>query len=221
VQADVLAQYSFGIPGDETTNEASPAFNPTVVAVHASATAITDPTNSVGLEISSAATTPPNAPFLRLDPQGNSPDLATALTNNKYYQFTLSAENGFQLDLSSLTFDVERGGAGTPRGYAVRSDADGFSSNLSTADVTTARPAYTPISISLAAAAFQDRSSITFRVYSYAPAAGNSLDYDNIVVNGTIAPVPEPEIFAILSVGAIALCGRRRLAPSAFARRST
>jgi hypothetical protein len=79
---------------------------------------------------------------------------------------------------------VARGGAGTPRGYAVRSNADSFATNLSTADVQTVRPTYTPISIDLTGAAFQNLSSLTFRVYSYSPAAGSSLDYDNIVVNG-------------------------------------
>jgi hypothetical protein len=164
----------------------------------------------VGIEISSAATTPPNAPFLRLDPQGNSPDLATALTNNKYYQFTLSAAAGFELDLSSLTFDVARGGGGTPRGYAVRSSADGFATNLSTADVLTVRPTYTPISIDLTGAAFQNLPSLTFRVYSYSPAAGSSVDYDNIVVNGNLSVVPEPTASAVLLLGAAAGLGAKR-----------
>jgi hypothetical protein len=208
--AAILGQYSFGNPGQETTVETSPAFNPTVTGANLVASAITDPANAVGIEISSAATVPVGAPFLRLDPQGNSPDLATALTNNKYFQFTLTASTGFDLDLTSLTFDVARGGAGTPRGYGVRSSADNFATNLSTADVGTVRPAYTPISIPLTGGTFQDLPSITFRVYSYSPAGGSSVDYDNIVVNGTVSAVPEPATFAALALGTLALGFTRR-----------
>jgi hypothetical protein len=205
--AAVLAQYTFGTPGSETTNESSPAFQPTFVDPTASATAITDPLGTVGLEISSAATTPADAPFLRLDPQGNSVDAAAAITNNKYFEFTLSPLGDVQFDLTSLNFDVARGGAGTPRGYVVRSSLDNFAANLAQADVGTVRPTYTPVAVDLSQ--FSNvTSSVTFRIYSYSPGAGSSVDYDNIVVNGLV--IPEPGSTAALLVGAAMIAGFRR-----------
>jgi hypothetical protein len=49
-------------------------------------------------------------------------------------------------------------------------------------------------------------SGATFRIYSYSPATGNSLDYDNITVNGDV--VPEPAAAGVLAVAGLALVGR-------------
>jgi len=227
----LLVQYQFGTTGQETTTETSPVFNPTIVASGVSATAVTDPNNTVGLESSSAATTPANAPFLRLDPQNSAtaPNTATtpaeSLANNKYFQFTITAAPGSDVDLTSLTFDVARGGGGTPRGFFVRTSADNFASGLTVTgnpaltansfgnDVNTARPAYTAVTADLTGAQFQNIQSavngLTFRVYAYSPAAGSSLDFDNITINGT-ATVPEPASAGVLGLAAMGLLARRR-----------
>jgi hypothetical protein len=201
----VLASYTFGNLGEETTVESSPAFAPSSVAAGLIATPVADPNGTVGIEISSAATTPPGAPFLRLDPQGNSPDPATAVTNNKYYEFSLTANAGNTLNLTNIEFDVMRGGGSTPRGYALRSSLDNYASDLSQADVATARPTYTHIIVPLAAL---NVPNVTFRMFSYSPAAGNSLDYDNITVNGDV--VPEPSALGVLAVAGLTLLARRR-----------
>jgi len=195
--------YTFGVPGQETTAETSPAYSPTVSG-NLSGTAVADPAGTVGIEISSAATAPPSAPFLRLDPQGNSATAAAAIAGNKYFSFTIAPISGPLLP-QSLDFDVMRGGAGTPRGYVVRSSADNFASDLSGGDVLTVRPTFTHVTIPLTAPQFQNLSDLTFRVYSYSPAAGNSLDYDNIV----FVSVPEPTA-AILLLAGIAHLGVRR-----------
>jgi hypothetical protein len=209
----VIARYNFGSAGQETTVETSPAFQPTVVGTGVTATPISDPAGTVGIEISSAATVPPGAPFLRVDPQGNSATAAAAVTNNKYFQFTVTPDPGTELDLTSLTFDVARGGAGTPRGVVVRSSADNFAADLFQQDIGTARPTYTPVSIDLSGPSFQDltaASPLTFRVYSYSPAAGSSLDFDNIVLNGTV--VPEPAAAGLALAAGFGLLVRRRRA---------
>ena len=204
--AAVLASYAFGTPGQETTAENSPAFAPSSVAAGLTATPVTDPAGTVGIEISSAATTPPGAPFLRLDPQGNSATPDAAVTNNKYFEFALTANAGNTLNLNSLEFDVARGGAGTPRGYVVRSSLDNFASNLAQADVGTVRPQYTHVLVPLSAL---NVTGATFRIYSYSPAAGSSLDYDNFTVNGDV--VPEPTAACVLGVAGLALLRRRRV----------
>jgi len=229
-RGDTVVQYQFGTPGQETTAENSPVFNPTVVISGVTATAVLDPAGTVGLESSSAATTPATAPFLRLDPQGSSADPNAALAGNKYFQFSISANPGTDLDLSSLTFNVARGGAATPRGFFVSTSADNFATaipvtgtpaftsnavNAMGNDISTARPAYTAATASLAGAAFQNiqnqpSSTLTFRFFEYSPGAGSSVDFDDITVNGT-AVVPEPGTAAI--AGAAFLLGgigRRR-----------
>lgn len=210
-RAAVLATYAFGVSGNETTAETGVGFAATNVALHLTATDISDPAGAVGIEISSAATTPANAPFLRLDPQAAVASAAAAVAANKYFQFAVSSDASSLINLTSLTFNAERGGAGTPRGYAVRSSADGFAANLASADLLTARPTYTPVSVDLSAAAFQNLSTITFRIYSYAPAAGSSVDYDDITVNGSVVSVPEPSAALLPALASLGLLSRRRL----------
>lgn len=206
-KAIVLVQYQFGTPGQETTNETGPAYGPTITGANLTATPVTDPLNTVGIEISSAAIIPANAPFLRVDPQGNSADAVAAVANNKYFQFTLSPAGDLALDLDNLTFDVARGGAGTPRGYVVRSSLDGFTNNLAQADVGTTRPNYTAVSVDLNSFA-PSTSPVVFRIYSYSTGAGASVDYDNVTVNGGV--VPEPSAIGLLIVGSLGLMSSRR-----------
>ena len=200
-----LLRYTFGTPGSESTVETAPGFAPTIFGTGLTATPVTDPMGTVGIEISSAATTPANAPFLRLDPQGGSTTPAGAVTANKYFEFTLSPDPGYQFTLESIAFDVTRGGGSTPRGYVLRSSVDNFSTDLAGSDLTTARPTYTPVSVTLGSTYADLTTPVTFRFYNYAPAAGNSIDYDNISLSGTITAVPEPGMLAIGALGAFAL----------------
>jgi hypothetical protein len=226
----VLARYEFGTTGSETTTETSPVFNPTIVLPGLTASPITDPNNTIGLESSSAATTPANAPFLRIDPQSGPLSPNDAQTANKYFQFSLTVPGGSDVDLTSLTFDVARGGGATPRGFFIRSSLDNFASTVAVTgspaftanttnpignDITTARPTYTAATADLSA--FQNiqdlaGDTVTFRVYTYAPAAGNSIDFDNITINGDASNVPEPASLATLGLGGLALIRRRRRA---------
>jgi hypothetical protein len=227
--ATLLTQYQFGTTGQETTSETSPAYSATIVAPGVAASSITDPMGTVGLEISSATTTPANAPFLRLDPQGNSADPNAALTNNKFFQFVISATTGADVDLSSLTLNVARGGGGTPRGFFVETSADNFATALPATgspaftanavnpignDVNTVRPNYSVATVDLSGASFQNiqnliGSALTVRIYAYSPAAGSSVDFDDITVNGT-ATVPEPGTIGLLMLGGVPLLLRRR-----------
>src|SRR4051794_21139135 len=117
--ADTLVKYPIGITGWETTVEVnvSPKFgySPSNVIANISATDISDGAGKVGLEVSSAATTPANAPFLRLDPQGNATSQAAAVANNVYFQFALNAAAGYMINATNLSFNGTRGGGATPR----------------------------------------------------------------------------------------------------------
>ena len=113
---------------------------------------------------------------------------AAAVSNNQWFQFTVGANAGYIMDLSSLTFDAARGGSSTPRGWVLRSSIDAFAANIATATIPTTQPTLTPFSVSLSAPSYQSLvAPVTFRIYGYAPAttgAGNF--FDNLTLNGTV-----------------------------------
>lgn len=116
--------------------------------------------------------------------------VAEAITNACYVQWSHTPASGKKLNLTSLTFDASRGGASTPRGYALRSSVDGYTANLATADLATARAdgIFTPITVDLSGPSFQNlTTAITFRMYQYAPSVNLQIDFDNLVLNGTVA----------------------------------
>lgn len=120
-------------------------------------------------------------------PDSDSNTASEAIGNDSYFFFAITPVSGSTMSLTTLTFNIARGGASTPRGYDVRSSADGFAATLGSANVSTQRPTFTPVSIDLSGASFQSVSgTITFRIYIFAPTDGNSLDIDDIVVNGAI-----------------------------------
>jgi hypothetical protein len=203
-----LVSYNFGALGQETTDETSTAFAPTTMAPGVTATPVQDTSGKVGIEISSAATTPVGAPFNRVDPQANATTAALAVSNGVYYSFTVTPTGS--MSLTDLQFDIARGGAGTPRGYEVRSSVGNFATTLSGGDVLTVRPAYTHVNVDLTGPAFQNLTTpTTFRFYVYSPAGGSSLDFDNIVLSGAAA-VPEPASLGFVGLAAVGLMRRSR-----------
>jgi len=211
LQSAELLRFSFGSTGQETTAETSPAYSPVLSALNISSTPIRDVNGQVGIEISSAATTPVGAPFLRVDPQGNSTSGPGAVTAGKYFEFTLTPDPGYAVSLDSMTFDVTRGGGAIPRGFVLRGSGDNYTANLAGQDLTTARPTYTAITATFPVGAYTAvESPVTFHFYVYAPAAGNSVDWDNIVLNGTVAAVPEPGTTALIATGVFALAALAR-----------
>ncbi len=150
---------------------------------------------------------------------------AAAVSANSYFTFTLTADSGYELDLSSLAFVVTKGG-GSTRGFAMQTSATGFSTdgstniNTSTGDVsagfsqtvTTQRgtPAFTNVNLSLTGAAYQDLDSITFRFFTFAASNFQTVEYDNFTVNGTVSLVPEPASLGLAGVVVIGAFGRRR-----------
>src|SRR5215207_5671587 len=183
--ADILSAYTFGPDGT-----APAILTPTTVFPNVTATPITAGSGVTLYLASDQATIPASSPWLRILFTQNTTTAPAAISNNAYFEFSLIANGGFLLDLASIAFDGMRGGAGTPRGYDVRASVDNFATTLGTADFNTVRPTFTDVSINLAAPAYQDLTNITFRIYSYSPGTGSSVEYDNIIVNGTLQPPP-------------------------------
>lgn len=127
-------------------------------------------------------------PVIIANPTSGATSAATAISTDSYFYFSISPTAGNSISLTTLTFNIARGGSGTPRGYDVRSSADDYAASLGTADVATTRPTWTAVSIDLSGAAFQGMTAtVTFKIYLYAPSTANSLDIDDVVVNGTTA----------------------------------
>lgn len=143
------------------------------------------------------------APVLRLGSETGATTSALAISTNSYFTITITPQNDRVLNFDSLTFQIGRGGATTPRGWVVRSSADSYASNVGTADVTALRPSLELATVDLSGGSFQTISTpITFRIYTYSPTAGSSLEIDDITFYGegigdTVPPNPNPGNFSV------------------------
>jgi len=157
----------------------------------------------VSLFNANAAVTPvytnPAPPQLQVTAINLGADLATAEANQTWFTFTNTVGSGVtDLDLTTLSFYVGRGGAATPRGFAVYVTTPTTTDELvqGATDVPTARPEYTLYNISLTGlSSLQNLTpgqQVVFKIVFYAPAAASSLEFDNISVLGNVSPgVPE------------------------------
>ena len=109
--APIIVQYTFPIGN----------FAPTTTALNVTSAAVNDTGSSADLAQGVAF---PNTVYLQQ--LVLSTTAATAVSNNQFFQFTIGANAGYQLDLSDLTFDAARSGPTTPRGWVLRSSIDGF-----------------------------------------------------------------------------------------------
>jgi hypothetical protein len=194
--AAVLVDYQF--PGS--------VFTPTNTAANVTANTINNTGSTSNLTSGPAL---PNSLAISPDSNGITTP-ALAVSNNKYFQFSVTPDNNFDIDLTSLNFQTSRGGTSTPRGWVLRSSIDNYAANIDTQVVPTVQPTLTSYSVDLSGTSFQNlTSSVNFRIYVYGPVSGSFLFFDNLTLNGAVSPVvtastPEPSsIVALLSLAAI------------------
>lgn len=120
---------------------------------------------------------------------------AAGINSNSYVQFSLTPVMSYMMNLNTITLRMRRSNTGSPVGsgptrWAVRSSADGYTSDLATgtlshnyANYVVNLPAYVLIT-----------TTITFRIYGYSSSVssgGNSrLVIDNISVQGGTGTLP-------------------------------
>ena len=152
---------------------------------------------------------------------GTDDDLAGAVAAGEFVSVTLTANDGFALDLDSLTFEVARAANGA-QDYAVFSDVTGFAAAdaiafgdnvIPVGPITSAAELQT---VDLSSTVFDGLDSIEFRVVyddrftDNDPPSATVLD--TFTVNGSVvaAAVPEPSAIVVLGLGSLGMLVRRR-----------
>jgi hypothetical protein len=111
--------------------------------------------------------------------------LADAITNNDYMEWTIEANDGLALTLSSLVLNMQRSSTG-PQNFALRSSVDGFAANVATFSVTSTSTETQNIALN----GFDNLlQPVTFRLYgagagSSAGTAGFEGTGNDLVING-------------------------------------
>ena len=142
-----------------------------------------------------AGATLPGTVFLR--PTVASPTANEAITNDQFFEFTISSPEGLLFQPLSLSFLAASGGASAPRGWSILSSADGFTTPVFSSDVSSTQPDMGSFTVSLANLALS-ADDVTFRIYVYSPGEGEGIFFDDIEIEGLIesllAPAFRPEL---------------------------
>ena len=151
--------------------------------------------------------------------------LGGAITAGHYLQFTVTAANGFLMNLSNIEMNGQSSGTGADD-VAVLSSIGGFvdtevlDSVSSIADVTggfdtDASGFGGPIDLS--GSGFQEISSVTFRIYGFNTSGGAGITYlrnlsgNDLVINGRTVAIPEPSTLLLVSMASLGFMFRRRV----------
>ena len=125
----------------------------------------------------------------------NEVSLTAAVTDNDYYQVTITPNTGFNFVINSVSFNHLTNDA-TGMDFTVRSSEDNFASNLSTGTSTTTSATATISSLKLGVAAGE---TFTLRIYGYNTAAvTDTFTLDNLVLSGNVVPT---EVITSLTTG--------------------
>jgi hypothetical protein len=105
---------------------------------------------------------------------------STNINGQDYFEFTLTPNSGYKINLSSFVFDGQTAGATAPTEFALQSSIDGFTSQINVVeDLNT---------IDLTNAIFQNLAApITFRLYAWGASGANGrYGVNSFAFNGSV-----------------------------------
>jgi MYXO-CTERM domain-containing protein len=136
-------------------------------------------------------------------------------SDNDYFSFSVTPSAGYQLSITSISFDYASSSTG-PSYYSLAWSADTFSTTLANGTLTNAPAAIVSSDWHTATPSLNltTTDAITFRLYATGASTSTGvLEVDRIQINGTITSMPEPSVYgaaAGLSALAWAFVRRRR-----------
>lgn len=148
---------------------------------------------------------------LTVSPDGSTASTqANAFSEGEYFSFTVSADTGFELDLTSLTFKGALNNAQSAYTWALTSSVDGHAvDNIIDTGVISSGSnqagTYESFIVDLTGSQFQNIAAETdvefrFYLYNYTGTVTNRSTYlDNVVLNGTVSAIPEPSTYAMIA----------------------
>jgi hypothetical protein len=209
--ADVIALYDFGTT-DSPTYASADAEGNSAAGDFAPAPGLgsTGNWNSTSNGINTATGDP--APEWSQKPNATASTQILSYTNGDYWTFTVTPNPGQELNLTSLTFQITVANSGIPISYYLSTNVSGFDAPVGT-PVNNATGGFGTVRdpIDLSGVEFQGVTTpIEIRMYLWNTAGGGTSGsrwgFDNITLNGTVAP--EPTTLALLTLGGLALARR-------------
>jgi hypothetical protein len=144
--------------------------------------------------------------------RANTASMPTAQNTANYFSFSITPNSGYVLNLGgtgALTLDYGRNlwALGAVFNWSLYSSLDSYGSSITTGSAST-QSALNSASVTLSSSFNNIGSSgVTFRLYVW---DGNSVNntttygyFDNVALNGTVAPVPEPINYALAVFGLV------------------
>lgn len=137
-----------------------------------------------------------------------------ANTGGNYFEFSIVADSGYTMSITSLFFQAQRSNTGASN-LVLRSSLDSFTADLGTLNNFAGANATAGLTTDLSGnSSFQNVSgTITFRVIGYTGATGGSTGFEgtgnDIAVFGTVVPEPGTAAMIVMGLGALIYARRR------------
>jgi len=144
-----------------------------------------------------------------------------AITNNQFFTFSLTPAGGQQMDLTNITFNANIGNAASvARSFELQASTNGGTFAAVGTGTLILNGATTSAAFNFLLTSYTGiTSQTTFRFVPYDAGFaatpwndGNWIRLDDIIVNGTVSPIPEASGVALMAVGLLGIASRRRRA---------
>ncbi|MFK7747830.1 MAG: lamin tail domain-containing protein [Kordia sp.] len=114
--------------------------------------------------------------------------IANAVSGNDYMEFTITPNSGFQFNITTMVFNVQRSGTGLSA-ISLRSSIDSYAANID-AEMAIADNTSSTEVITFTVSQTGNTAAVTYRIYGFSEATGGSGGFEgagnDIIVNGTV-----------------------------------